>query len=1114
MPTYLDEICISAFSGEFPGAVNVESLWNLILNNQKANLTKMTDYWGISEDKIYNPSQGKQNYIYLNKGYCLQDAKSVNHAGRQVNAGKRTIGNLLNELKERNSTLNPTTGLILASSWSDESFYIKEASHARQISNCYTPEDQLKSFKSYAGINGPILGIDTACSSVLYALKMARALILSEQADSIIVLSLNTSLLPTLYLGFSQIKAFSNQGNVEAFGQNADGIIPAESSVAFLVEKVKISINNNRQPIAIIKGIGFSSDGAEGSVFAPGKQGQLTAYRRAYKHFPIDRIDYIEAHGTATKLGDATEIESLNLFFSEHFLKKKLIIGSIKNNIGHSLAAAGGPSLVKALCIVKNRKIPPQLPYETSEKLDRTCLSLADKLPSSLPYAKPISVGISSFGFGGSNAHAIIEEYQTAENKSAIINNQTSLANKKLVLNLVIVALKANFGNLSDLKLLQKYFVTKQEIPSNYFPNNRILNGKIISRVLQGKFLSKNQKIDITNFKMGPKLLSVIDPFKLLISDQVNQIINEADLSYDKSKIAVIMCCNIGGEYFNNAYKICYDHLQNPENPALNIHANNVATTLPSMLSGFAAQFFDLKGFHQNLYGSAGLIWNTLLLIPELLDDEIDTILLGGGRFISSTAELEKLSESTVTQGEGSCILAIQAKQNKQNTPLATIVSAIFNHDIKCFSEACKLAEVAEEEQLLHICELKPNDKAIIGEAQKVTGFLEEACGMETLTAILLSQQKYHAIEVRQDGKPLLWLFIENNCSNEIFTAPKESMSLPFELNFNKTDIKETKPTSEQAKYLQLILDNTSQVLLNNIYLNKKILKNILKNCDDKNSSKKLSVDQHTTLKSFCMLNKNNSQSILMIDQQNPYFFDHQLDHVPANLLLAGIIDTMREQLTTINFFIPQLHIRFLKYVNLVAEVIINIDKIQQEQYQAVILQNDEIVCKCVFNIQYVQEIKRHSEACYRQPNNMSPCSKPAILHKKHTDNILISDMSQQADKLYSYTVTIHPTHYFYHNYTTSHSALYVLEIARQFFMQVAHQYLNISLGIAMNLVDINIKLNGLLPRDKRLQLSQTIDIAEGKKPIKNNFIKINLSDENQLLGSISMVAQILTNLD
>ena len=144
----------------------------------------------------------------------------------------------------------------------------------------------------------------------------------------------------------------------------------------------------------------------------------------------------------------------------------------------------------------------------------------------------------------------------------------------------------------------------------------------------------------------------------------------------------------------------------------------------------------------------------------------------------------------------------------------------------------------------------------------------------------------------------------------------------------------------------------------------------------------------------------------------------------------------------------------------------------------------------------------------------MSPCSKPAILHKKHTDNILISDMSQQADKLYSYTVTIHLAHYFYHNYTTSHSALYVLEIARQFFMQVAHQYLNISLGIAMNLVDINIKLNGLLPKNKRLQLSQTIDIAEGKKPIKNNFIKINLNDENQLLGSISMVAQILTNLD
>lgn len=313
------DFCFSAMAGEFPGAPSTDALWHLLTQGQIAPINSMLTRWELDKASIYSAKAGEKDRVYLDSAFCLTDDASTpsRHEGRQVAIGKKVLQTLLAQLAGQGSTLiKERTALVVATSWSDESYFVTGMSGKTEAPQGYTPGEQVAELAAAFAFGGPALSVDTACSSFPYAIDMAQALVNSGQADNAIVMALNTVLPPALFLGFSQLTAFSARAQMQAFGQDADGIVPGECAVAFLVEPVSQALIAQRRPLGVLRALGMSADGAEGSVFAPGKQAQYTAYQRAYIGLDPNDVDYIETHGTGTPLGDATELDSLNSFFA------------------------------------------------------------------------------------------------------------------------------------------------------------------------------------------------------------------------------------------------------------------------------------------------------------------------------------------------------------------------------------------------------------------------------------------------------------------------------------------------------------------------------------------------------------------------------------------------------------------------------------------------------------------------------------------------------------------------------------------------------------------------------------------------------------------------------
>lgn len=494
-----------------------------------------------------------------------------------------------------------------------------------------TPADQVARLADACGLGGPALTVDTACSSFIYAVDLAQGLMDSGQAEQVVVMALNTLMPPPLYLGFSQLTAFSPRAQLQAFGAEAGGIVPGECAVAFLLEPLQRALEGARTPLGLMRALGLSADGAEGSVFTPGKQAQYTAYQRAWAGLDPASVGYIESHGTGTPLGDATEIGSLQRFFGPH-VAGPIPLGSIKANIGHTLAAAGGPSLAKALLMLRHGTLPPQMAYPGSGKLADTCLRLVEGQPQALAAGEqPLRIGLSSFGFGGANAHMVVEAYRpTAAPVPAPARSEGPIR-----LDLMVVEAEAALAGGGSLAEFGQTLRQGPQAPLP-FPQGRFGAQAPQVAVRAGQFLARDRVIDIDGYGMGPRPLAHVDPFKLLVTDRVGQLLKRLPGTAASDRTAMVMCCNLGGERFTNAYSEAERHYREGQGPAPGIEVADVASMLPSLLSGYPAKFFDLRGFHQTLAGGPGLFWHTLLAAPHWFERGIDTLLLG--RAASSAA--------------------------------------------------------------------------------------------------------------------------------------------------------------------------------------------------------------------------------------------------------------------------------------------------------------------------------------------------------------------------------------------------------------------------------------------------------------------------------------------
>lgn len=261
------------------------------------------------------------------------------------------------------------------------------------------------------GLGAGGFALDAACASSLYAIKLACDWLQEGRADAMLAGGVNAIDWLTLHAGFTALDALSPSGRSRPFHAGADGLVPAEGAAFLLLKRLEDAQANGDKILAVIRGIGLSNDGRASGILTPDRTGQKRALTAAYRQAELkpSDISLLECHATGTLVGDATEIASTSAVF--HGLRE-VPIGALKSNLGHLVTASGAAGLIKLIGAMAHRQIPPTLHLDApSAALSASPFRVVTKTE---PWqAKgPLRAAISSFGFGGNNAHLIIEEFQ------------------------------------------------------------------------------------------------------------------------------------------------------------------------------------------------------------------------------------------------------------------------------------------------------------------------------------------------------------------------------------------------------------------------------------------------------------------------------------------------------------------------------------------------------------------------------------------------------------------------------------------------------------------------------------------------------------------------------
>jgi PfaB family protein len=296
------------------------------------------------------------------------------------------------------------------------------------------------------GLGGEAFALDAACSSSLYAMKLACDELQSGRSDMMIAGGVNGADQLFLHVGFTALAALSPTGQTRPFNKEADGLIPAEGAAFVVLKRLEDAVRDADKIAGIIRGIGLSNDGRSGGFLSPSKEGQIRCMNQAFEISGVSPrdISFIECHATGTRTGDAIEIESMSHVYKDC---EDLPVGSCKANLGHLITASGAAGLIKVLSGMKNEKrlhTPGAYPL----------LGAMDDSPFRVPLEpEPWDCDgsrmacVSNFGFGGNNAHLIVEQWDGTKPVSLRVAPGTK---QKSIPEVAVVALSVQTDRIAD----------------------------------------------------------------------------------------------------------------------------------------------------------------------------------------------------------------------------------------------------------------------------------------------------------------------------------------------------------------------------------------------------------------------------------------------------------------------------------------------------------------------------------------------------------------------------------------------------------------------------------------------------------------------------------------
>jgi polyketide synthase PksN len=439
-------IAVVGMSGVFPQSADLEEFWNNIAAEKDLITEIPPDRWDwtvyqgnpLEERNRTNSRWGGfmkevDKFDPLFFGISPVEAELMDPQQRMF---METVWRTIEDAGHKPSDLAGTrTGVFVGVAGFDYLELLRDskvdvvAYTATGMSHCVLPNR----ISYLLDLHGPSEPVDTACSSSLVAMHRAVEAMANGTCEMAITGGVNALLTPSLYLAFGNAGMLSNDGRCKTFDKRADGYVRGEGCAAVLLKTLDRAIADGNPIYGLVKSTGVNHGGRATSLTAPNPNAQADLLIDVYHKAGIDpnSVSYIEAHGTGTALGDPVEINGLKKAFKELNKRRNqtprkgsfIGVGSVKTNIGHLEMAAGIAGVVKVLLSIQHRKIPANIHYGELNphiRLEGSPFYVVQKtqdwaaLTDDAGNELPRTAGVSSFGFGGANAHVVLQEYRGA----------------------------------------------------------------------------------------------------------------------------------------------------------------------------------------------------------------------------------------------------------------------------------------------------------------------------------------------------------------------------------------------------------------------------------------------------------------------------------------------------------------------------------------------------------------------------------------------------------------------------------------------------------------------------------------------------------------------------
>ena len=434
-----EPVAIIGMACRFPGHVNnADEFWNLLCTGTDAITEIPKDRWNI--DSFYDPDPDAAGKILTRWGGFLDqvdqfDPQFFGISPREAD-GMDPQHRILLEVswealehagQAPDKLTGSATGVFTGISVSDY-FQLMTRQDPANL-DVYLAQGTAHSAASgrisyLLGLQGPAISIDTACSSSLVATHLAIQSLRSGECRMAIAGGVNTILLPEVHISFSRARMISGDGRCKTFDARADGFVRSEGCGVVVLKRLSDALADGDNILAVIRGSAVNQDGRSSGLTAPNGLAQEAVIRSALSNAQMEPslVSYVEAHGTGTSLGDPIEVQALGSVLGvNRNADQRLKIGSAKTNLGHLEAAAGVVGLIKAVLMLQHKQIPPHLhleklnPYISWNELPIDIPTSLSPLPA---HDGRYIVGVSSFGFSGTNSHIVIEAAPEAIRKT------------------------------------------------------------------------------------------------------------------------------------------------------------------------------------------------------------------------------------------------------------------------------------------------------------------------------------------------------------------------------------------------------------------------------------------------------------------------------------------------------------------------------------------------------------------------------------------------------------------------------------------------------------------------------------------------------------------------